>query len=371
MQTYYRIAACLLLALGTIALPSDSVWARTTLKKPTVKLQKLKQKPQASARRSGKSKQNTVAPAQLDPRTEFEVIEEESTALNNVLGVAPDDTQANQKLAELALRAVRAAEKALSRGDDAMFAAYLAQFPRRFAGTRTGLENMAGRGIGAAEYALGAIALHGLAGDKSLAQACTRFAAALAKGFGGARFRHAQCIEDNDPGTALALLREAADAGHVAAAERLGRICLEAEPPDVGCATTRLERAARDGRASATALLGWMHAEGVGGKVDLLRAAKLYAEASRKGEPSAQNNLGELQEKGRGVARDEKAAFANYLAAANSGYPPGQFNAGRLYAAGRGIERNPVEARRWLTEAETAGIPAARQLLDILDRAPD
>jgi TPR repeat protein len=114
-----------------------------------------------------------------------------------------------------------------------------------------------------------------------------------------------------------------------------------------------------------------MHAEGVGGKVDLARAAKLYAEASLKGEPSAQNNLGELQEKGRGIARNEKAAFGNYLAAAKNGYPPGQFNVGRLYAAGRGIERNKDEARRWLAEAEKAGVLPARQLLDMLNQEPD
>jgi TPR repeat protein len=114
-----------------------------------------------------------------------------------------------------------------------------------------------------------------------------------------------------------------------------------------------------------------MHAEGVGGKVDLARAAKLYAEASLKGESSAQNNLGELQEKGRGIARNEKAAFGNYLAAAKNGYPPGQFNAGRLYAAGRGVERDKAEARRWLSAADKAGISTARELLDILDREPD
>jgi TPR repeat protein len=369
LKRFYRITGCLLLTFGAFSLAEGQAWAKPI--KPLLNKSKHKQKTKIPTRNFVTSKQNTVAPAQLDPGTEFEVIEEESAALNNALAVAPDDAQANQKLSELALRAARAGEKALSRGDDAMFAAYLAQFPRRFAGTRPGLENMAGRGVGAAEYALGAIELHGLSADKNLEQACARFAAALRKGFGGAKFRHAQCIEESDPGTALALLREAADAGHVAAAERLGRICLEAEPPDVACATTRLERAARDGRASATALLGWMHAEGVGGKVDLARAAKLYAEASLKGEPSAQNNLGELQEKGRGIARNEKAAFGNYLAAAKNGYPPGQFNVGRLYAAGRGIERNKDEARRWLAEAEKAGVLPARQLLDMLNQEPD
>lgn len=354
--------------MGIIALPGDAAWAASPLKKPAKAAPKLKQKAKAPAPVSIKSRQKTVAPVQLDPATEFEVIDEEAASLNNALAVSPDDTTGKQKLVELSLRAVRAAEKALSRGDEKMFAAYTAQFRRRFTETRPGLENMAARGIAAADYALGAIELHGLLAEKSVDRACARFATAQEKGFGGARFRHAQCIEERDPGRALALIREAADAGHVAASERLGRICLEADPPDVACASDRLEHAARDGRASATTLLGWMQAEGIGGKVDLARAAKLYAEAAQKGEPAAQNNLGELQEKGRGIAKNESAAFENYLAAAKNGYPPSQFNAGRMYAAGRGIAPNKAEARRWLTEAEKAGISPARQLLDILDR---
>lgn len=110
-----------------------------------------------------------------------------------------------------------------------------------------------------------------------------------------------------------------------------------------------------------------MQAEGLAGKADPVRAAKLYAEAARKGEPAALNNLGELHEKGRGVEKNDKAAFENYLAAAKAGYPPAQFNVGRLYAAGRGIERSNVAARHWLAEADKAGIPPARQILDLLD----
>lgn len=328
------------------------------------------QKSKAAPQRPIKPKQKIVAPAQLDPVTEFELLDEEAAALSNALAVAPDDATATQKLAEISLRTVRAAEKALSRGDEAMFSAYSALFRRHLGDTRAGLEAMAGRGIGAAEYALGAIELHGLLGTGDVGRACARFAAALDKGFGGAKFRHAQCIEESDPGRAYALLREAADGGHVAAMERLGRICLEAEPPDVACATARLERAAREGRASATTLLGWMQAEGLAGKADPVRAAKLYAEAARKGEPSALNNLGELFEKGRGVERNDKAAFENYLAAAKGGYPPAQFNVGRLYAAGRGTERNRDQARLWLIEADKAGIPQARQILDLLDGTP-
>jgi TPR repeat protein len=368
LKKFYRISICIFLAYGLIAASSDGAWAKP--KKPAAKAQKVKvkQKPKASANRTVKAKQKTVAPAKLDPATEFEVIEDEATALNNALAVAPDDAAATQKLAEVSLRAVRAAERALSRGDETMFAAYSAMFRRRLADTRPGLESMAGRGIGAAEYALGTIELHGLFGASNVDAACARFAAAVERGFGGAKFRHAQCIEEADPGRAYTLLHEAADGGHVAATERLGRICLEADPPDVACATARLERAARDGRASATALLGWMQAEGVAGKADPARAAKLYAEAAQKGEASALNNLGELYEKGRGLDRNEKAAFENYLAAAKGGYPPAQFNVGRLYAAGRGTERNKDEARRWLAEADKAGIPQARQILNLIDR---
>ncbi len=369
LKKIYRISLCIFLAWSLLAGSSDDAWAKP--KKPAAKTQKVKQKPKLPAKRADTAKQKTVAPAQLDPAIEFELIDDEISGLSNALAVAPDDAAANQKLAEMALRAARAAERALSRGDEAMFAAYATLFRRRLADTAAGLESMAGRGVGAAEYALGAIALHGFSGPSDVSQACVKFAAALEKGFGGAKFRHAQCIEETDPGRAYALLREAADAGHVAASERLGRICLEADPPDVACATARLERAAREGRASATTLLGWMHAEGLAGKADPARAAKLYAEAAQKGEVSAHNNLGELYESGRGIEKNDKAAFESYLAAAKGGYPPAQFNVGRLYAAGRGTERNKDEAQRWLSAAENAGIPQARQILDLLEKGAE
>ena len=332
---------------------------------PTAK-KKIKAGPAKSS--AAKQKTKTAAPALLDPVTELEIISDEAVALSNALGANPDDTQAQQKLAELALRAGRAAERALAHGDEDLFTAYRAQFRKHFAGTRPALEGMAKRGIGAAEFALGALALHGILEERNVESACARFAAALDKGFGGAKFRHAQCIEDRDPARALALMREAADSGHVGAIERLGRICLEAEPPNAPCAFARLERASREGRLSATTLLGWMHAEGIGGKVDPARAARYYREAAQQGEPSARNNLGELHETGRGVAKDPAKAFDYYLAAALTGFPPAQFNVGRLYATGKGTAKNLVEARRWLGEAAKAGVPPARQILDFLDQ---
>lgn len=365
-----RIIFCLSLGLGFVAADAASAEPRKTearTAKPAAKAKPAKPvkpvKPPAA-----KQKARGAEPAQLDAVTELEIINGEAIALNRALHADPDDTELRQKLALLALRAARAAERVLSRGEDDLFIAYRAQFRKHFAATRPGLENMAGRGIGAAEFALGVLDLHGMLGERDVARACAHFAAALDKGFGGARFRHAQCIEEREPERALALMREAADSGHVGATEQLGRICLEAKPPDVACALARLERASREGRLSATTLLGWMHAEGIGGKVDLARAQHYYLEAAERGEPAARNNLGEFYERGRGVSPNPAKAFDYYLSAAVTGFPPAQFNVGRLYATGQGTTKNLDEARRWLGEAAKAGVPPAQKVLDYLDQ---
>jgi TPR repeat protein len=367
-KQYYCIAACLSVALGlALAQSGDAAAATRKAGAPSAK-QKAKAAPPKSSAAKQKAKAKAAVPGLPDPVTELEIINGEAIALNNALTANADDTQARQKLVELALRAARAAERALSRGDEDLFTAYRAQFRKHLAATRPGLEAMAGRGIGAAEYALGVLDLHGLLGEREVERACTHFSTALDKGFSGAKFRHAQCIEEREPERALALLREAADGGHVGAIERLGRICLEAEPPDVACARARLERASREGRLSATTLLGWMQAEGIGGKPDPARAARYYREAADQGEVSARNNLGELYETGRGVAKDPVQAFDHYLLAALAGFPPAQFNLGRLFATGKGTTKNLDEARRWLGEAAKAGVTPAQQILDFLDQ---
>lgn len=349
LQGFYRFGISVSLALGLAVALVDDAFAKA--------------KPRKAAARPIKA-----APAHLDPINEWEIIAGEAVTLRNAGGSDADDAQIRQKLAELALRAARAAERALSRGDEDLFNAYREQIAMHFVGTGPALEKMADRGIGLADYALGTLALHGILEERNVERACARFAAALNKGFGGAKFRHAQCIEESAPERATALLQEAADSGHIAASERLGRFCLDASPPDADCARKRLGQAASEGRASAKTLLGWMYAEGIGGKPDFVRAAKYYRDAAQQGEPSARNNLGELYENGRGVAKDEKKAFDYYRAAAESGFPPAQFNLGRLFAAGKGTAQNRPEARRWLGEAAKAGIAPAQTILGMLDQ---
>ena len=370
---YSRIAVCL--SLGLVMVTAEAAGAEprkagARTAKPAANAKSAKSAKSAKPVKppAAKQKARQPAPAQIDPVTEIEIINDEALALTRALGANPDHAQTRQKLTELALRAARAAERVLSRGDDDLFIAYRAQFRKYFATSRPGLESMAGRGVGSAEFALGVLDLHGMLGERDVERACAHFSAALDKGFGGAKFRHAQCIEGKQPERALTLMREAADAGHVGAMERLGRICLEAKPPDAACAHVRLERASGEGSLGATTLLGWMHAEGVGGKVDLARAQHYYREAAEKGEPSARNNLGELYERGRGVEQDPVKAFDHYLLAALAGFPPAKFNLGRLFATGNGTTKNLVEARRWLVEAAKAGVPPAQKVLDYIDQ---
>jgi TPR repeat protein len=322
-----------------------------------------KQKPAKS-----KSAKLRPVPVEYDPLTEWELVNGAAIEARAKLNQVRKPEAIRQQIADLAIRSAVGAERALAIGDASLFDSYRTQFREQFFDTHWRLGRMAGKGSGAAEYATGVAALHGVFEPPGLEAACRHFDAALAKGYRGAKFRLSQCLEKDDPARATALMREAADSGHPVAAELLGRACLEAKPPQADCAWDRLTMAAAAGRPSAQSALAWMYAQGVGGKVDPARSARLYLQAARKGNTSAQNNAGELYETGRGVKPDPKLALDWYRKAADAGFAPAQFNLGRLYAAGTGVPRDFAEARKWLEKAEGAGIAAARQLLDWMDK---
>ncbi len=309
-----------------------------------------------------------AAPAEHDPLTEWELVNGAAMEARARLKKARKPEAIRQQIADLALRSAVGAERALAIGDANLFDSYRRQFREQFGDTHWRLGRMARQGSGAAEYAEGVLALHGYVEPPGVEAACRHFGAALARGYAGAKFRVAQCLEKDDPARAAALMREAADSGHPAAAELLGRACLEARPPQAPCAWERLTGAAAAGRPSAQSVLAWMYAQGVGGKADPARAARLYLQAARAGDATAQNNVGELFETGRGVKPDPKQALDWYRKATETGFAPAQFNLGRLYAAGTGVPRDFAEARKWLEKAERGGIAAARQLMDWMEK---
>jgi TPR repeat protein len=303
-------------------------------------------------------------PAEHDLPTELELISRSAAETRAKMRGSSALEQSRQQLVELAIRSAAGAEGALAIGNSPLFGAFRTQLREQFPTQRWRLGQMAERGNGRAAFARGVLALHGIFEPPAVDAACRHFGAALANGYAGAKFRLSQCLEKDDPARAAALMREAADSGHPAAAELLGRACLEATPPQAACAWERLTVAAAAGRPSAQSVLAWMYANGLEGNADPARAAKLYLQAARAGDVSAQNNAGELYETGRGVQPDPKLALDWYRKAAEAGFPAAQFNLGRLYAAGTGAPLDFAEARKWLEKAAQGGIAPARQLLD-------
>lgn len=307
-----------------------------------------------------------AAPAvEHDPLTEWKLVKSAANELHAKIRQQPRDEVSREQMALLAVRSAIGAERALAIGDASLFDAYRTQFREQFPKRRWRLVRSAQQGDGAAEFALGVLALHGYLEPPGVEAACRHFATALGKGHGGAKFRVSQCLQRDDPARSAALLREAAASGHPAAAELIGRACLEAKPQDAPCAWEHLAAAAAAGRPSARSVLAWMLVQGAGDRApDPARAVRLYEQAARAGDVPAHNNIGELYESGRGVPRDPKQAADWYRKAAEKGFAPAQFNLGRLYAEGRGVERDFAEARKWLESADKAGIGAARQALE-------
>jgi len=294
-------------------------------------------------------------------------VAEEADRQRALIAKNPYNEQLRLNVAALGVQVTRDIEQALAVGDTESAAALRQLIERKLADTRWRLNWMSQKNMNGGDFALGIMSLHGILESRDMAVACKRLAAAWSRGDLDAAYRLAACEKDRQPAQAVALLRSAADAGHAAANEEVGRACLETKPPDTLCATRHISAAAAGGRASAKSLLGWMYAQGTGVERNPQLAETLYREAAGAGDLSALNNLGELYETGRGVKMDHGRAAEYYRQAAEAGFAPAQFNLGRMYAGGTGVERNAATARTWLARALQAGVQPAAQVLDWLD----
>ena len=295
----------------------------------------------------------------------------EIVRLRTRIASSPRDASNRVLLAALAVVLIDDIERSLAINDLPRAIEFRRLIEEKLPDAPWGLDMIARHGAGGGDYALGVMALHGILGQRDGAIACSLLSSAWAKGFRGSAYRLSGCFAEKEPGRESSLLEQAADAGHPAAGETLGRRCLESAPRDTACAFARLSTASAAGRASAKSLLGWMYAQGVGVTADPLRALALYNEAAGAGDVSAKNNLGELYESGRGVAVDWARAAGYYREAAEAGFAPAQFNLGRLYAAGAGLAQDPDKARTWLRSALEGGIQPAQKILDWLDTQTD
>lgn len=356
--TGMRWLICLLLALPLAGTAADTKKKKTASAKKTAPAARAAEKATAAPTLS-------AAPPEGELKARLAWARKEAEGLRAIVAKAPQDVSARTLLASLAVVVTRDLERALSIGDLDTATGLRELVKGKLFDTRWRLGIMGRQGDGAGFYALAVMSLHGILDPRDAETACQLFTSAWDKGELEAAYRLSACTAD--PANSAALLQSAADAGHAAAREDLGRRCLEAQPRDVACAAQQIAAAAAAGRPSAKSLLGWMSAQGVGMPADPARAQALYLEAAQAGDLSALNNLGELYETGRGVPADAVQAVARYRAAAGAGFAPAQFNLGRMYAGGTGVARDFGEARRWLDAALKAGIQPAKQLLDWLD----
>jgi TPR repeat protein len=333
-----------------------SVKAKTKLKS--------KSKSKISGPATGVALSNTA-----DPRDERS-LDAEVAAARRILVAKPRDGEARDRLARAAVVLIDMLLSAEAVGDTEKVERLSQMLGKDVHDTGRRVQKMSQKGDLKASQATGFFLAYGIFLEKDANKACGEFVAA-AEELPSAGWHAAQCLMDALPEKAWENMERAAQRGHAAALEWMGRRCLGefgAKEKDYGCARDYLSQSASLGRPRAQTLLAYLLTSGQGGPVDMSRAIRLYKLAAERGDADAQNNLGEINEMGRGVDRNLDEALHLYELAATKGLGSAQFNAGRLWAVGVGEKKDPTKARAYLVQAEGNGVPQARQVLDWLNR---
>ena len=307
--------------------------------------------------------------SRLDPADESS-LDAEVAAARRILAGKPHDVEAQGRLARASVILVDWLLRAEAVGDQARAQHLTGKLNQDLSDTGSRVLTMSEQGDLMARQAAGFFLGRGMLLKRDSAKSCTEFLAAAEK-LAPAGWHAAQCLTETSPESARMQMERAAQRGHGAALEWMGRRCLGefgGSQKDFLCARNYFIQSASLGRPSAQTLLAFLLATGQGGPVDVSRAVRLYKAAAEKGDANAQNNLGEIYETGRGVTRDLPEAIGWYESAAKQGLGSAQYNAGRLWAIGVGSKKDTAKARALLAQAEINGVPQARQVLDWLDR---
>jgi len=329
---------------------------------------KVKSRPKAKST-IPKPATGDALPNRAEPADERS-LEAEVVTARQILTANPRHGEARDRLARAAVVLIDMLLSAEAVGDTEKAGRLSQMLAKDLHDTGWRVQKMSQNGDLKASQATGFLLAHGIFLQKDANKACGEFVAAAEK-LPSAGWHAAQCLMEALPEKAWENMERAAQRGHAAALEWMGRRCLGefgAKEKDAVCARTYLAQSASLGRARAQTLLAYMLTSGQGGPVDLSRAIRLYQLAAERGDADAQNNLGEINETGRGVDRNLDEAIRWYELAAKRGLGSAQFNAGRLWAIGIGEKKNPIKARAFLLQAEGNGVPQARQILEWLDR---
>ncbi|MCA9280069.1 MAG: SEL1-like repeat protein [Phycisphaeraceae bacterium] len=166
------------------------------------------------------------------------------------------------------------------------------------------------------------------------------------------------CMEDGtgmmvDVAEAAKWYQRAADAGHVGASKRLGRLCLAGQGVvrSEARAKTLLEYAANQNDAEAMYLLGKLFLEKRQIAGGTTKAVQWLEAAANQNQYQAMFLLAQLHEQGTGFAKDDEAAADLYRTAAEGGNPSAMRALGILYREGRGVPRMDSLANDWRTKS--------------------
>lgn len=172
--------------------------------------------------------------------------------------------------------------------------------------------------------------------------------------------------QGGDHADAASRFREAAEAGHAAAAFELGLAYNAGRGVEVDAeaAARWINRAAEGDEPAALYLIGAAYAAGNGVEKNSAKAAELLKRAAVQGHARAQYLLADAFYRGDGVDKDVNWAGRWYGKAALQGHAGAQTAYGAMWAAGLGMPKDAVEAYAWLSRGVEGGDQRAPALRD-------
>lgn len=204
--------------------------------------------------------------------------------------------------------------------------------------------------------------------ERDTRKAVVPMAKAAGQGHAGAQYFLGLLYErgdgvEPDREVAIALYRDAAKQGIVAARERLA--ALGAGKPGSfedydGASPAAVQAAAEGGNPAAQLQMGNMLMSGDGVGQDKEKAVKWVNQSAAQGYAPAMSALSMMYMAGEGVAKDEEAALKWMKKAADAGSDQAQFNLGLFFQNLSGDRAAYMRARYWYTKAAEQGNPDAQ-----------
>ncbi len=173
----------------------------------------------------------------------------------------------------------------------------------------------------------------------------------------GYMYNHGLGVEQ-DYEKSLEWYRKAADAGDGSALTNLGYMYFNgfAVDQDYAKAMEYFEQAAEMGVSIAMTSIGHMYYMGAGVEQDYEKAMEWYLKGAEAGDPDAMNSIGFMYQNGQAVDVDYVKGVEWYRKGAEGGNMTAMFNLGWSYLYAAGVTENAATALNWLYRSLEAGL---------------